>query len=50
MMETLFELRDDKGFCKLFDFFEDAIAEKFALVKNGRFGIDDLFITRVVTE
>lgn len=50
MMETLFELRAKNGFCRLFDFFEEAFYEKLSLIAKGEFTADDLFINRVVTE
>lgn len=50
MMETLYELRSDTGFCRLFDFFADAKEELERLVKRGKFTKDDLYIARVVTE
>ena len=50
MMETLYELRTDSGFCRLFDFFEEANAKMAELIESGRFRKNDLYITRVVTE
>lgn len=50
MMETIFELRTENGFCRLFDFFDDAQFEKLDLVRKGIFTDDELFITRIVTE
>ena len=50
MMETLFELRTDSGFCRVFDFFEEAKELMAELIESGRFRKSDLYITRVVTE
>ena len=50
MMETLFELRSTSGFCRLFDFFDEANTALAELVKIGRFRPDELYISRVVTE
>ena len=50
MMETLFELRSANGFCRLFDFFEDANRAMLLLIAEGKFKANDLFIDRVVTE
>ena len=50
MMETLFELRTRGGFCRLFDFFEDADIERTRLIGEGIYRESELFITRVITE
>lgn len=50
MMETLFELRSISGYCRLFDFYDEADMARDELVRAGRFAYGDLFITRVVTE
>ena len=50
MMETLFELRSDSGFCRVFDFFADASTAMAELIMRGKFHADELYITRVVTE
>lgn len=49
-METLFELRSTSGFCRLFDFFDEANTAMAELIKDGKFRQDDLYINRVVTE
>ena len=50
MMETLFELRTQSGFCRVFDFFDEADTERVRLIGEGVYRESDLFITRVVTE
>ena len=50
MMETMFELRAENGFCSLFDFFEEAKTAMESLISRGKFAENELFITRVVTE
>ena len=50
MMETLFELRAQNGFCRVFDFFADAQSEMNTLIMQGVFGDGDLYISHVVTE
>ena len=50
MMEMLYELRSDSGFCRLFDFFADASRAMAELILSGKFKDDELYITRVVTE
>ena len=50
MMETLYELRSTSGFCRLFDFFEEASTAMAELIQKGTFRYDELFISRVVTE
>lgn len=50
MMETLFELRSDTGYCSLFDFFEEASTRMNELIASGKFRNGDLYITRIVTE
>ena len=50
MMETIFELRSDSGFCRLFDFFDEAKDEMARLITRGKFKANELYITRIVTE
>lgn len=50
MMETLFELRSTSGFCRLFDFFDEANTAMAELIQKGKFRHDELYISRVVTE
>ena len=50
MMETLFELRSDTGYCSLFDFFDEASTRMAELIASGKFRNDELYITRVITE
>lgn len=50
MMETLFELRSNSGYCRLFDFFDEAKAAMAELIAYGKFRDNELFIARVVTE
>ena len=50
MMETLFELRSDSGYCSVFDMFADADARRIDLVLRGVFSADELYITRVISE
>ena len=50
MMETLFELRSESGFCSLFDFFDEASTRMAELIASGKFRNGELYITRIVTE
>ena len=50
MMETLYELRAESGFCRVFDFFADAKAVMSDLIMRGVFADGELYITRIVTE
>ena len=50
MMEMLYELRSTSGFCRLFDFFEEANTAMAELIAKGTFRHDELYINRVVTE
>ena len=49
-METLFELRADNGFCRVFDFFADASNAMSDLIMRGIFARGELYITRIVSE
>ena len=50
MMEMLYELRSTSGFCRLFDFFEEANTALAEMVASGKYRNDELYISRVVTE
>ena len=50
IMETLFELRADNGFCRVFDFFADASNAMSDLIMRGIFARGELYITRIVSE
>ena len=50
MMEFLYELRSTSGFCRLFDFFDEASTAMAELIAKGTFRHDELFINPVMTE
>lgn len=50
MMEIIYELRSTSGFCRLFDFYGDAITALAELVRNGKFRQDELYINQLMTE
>ena len=49
-MEMLYELKTKSGFCRVFDFFADAKFAMDALIRQGVFAEDELYINTVVTE